>query len=155
MYKKMRTKVSLTTAMLLTFSYISFGSITLRSVEASPISDRVSEKIIGPWDVEQEIESDSNLPVEDREKVIEPRDEIATSAAINIAIKAVEEIKTDVNGDSYTNVGDLGIVAKYHGYSSDKDGWELVEGADVNGDGKINKEDLILVAKGILGNQYE
>lgn len=56
----------------------------------------------------------------------------------------------DVNDDDRVSVGDLALVAKAYGKSSDSPDWNQVKKYDINNDGTIDIEDLVGLARHIL-----
>ncbi|WP_162341821.1 cohesin domain-containing protein [Paenibacillus paridis] len=56
----------------------------------------------------------------------------------------------DVNDDDRVTVGDLALVAKAYGKSSNSPDWEQVKKYDINNDGTIDIEDLAALARLIL-----
>ena len=58
----------------------------------------------------------------------------------------------DVNDDDRVSVGDLALVAKAYGLTSDSPNWDEVKRYDINNDGIIDIEDLVAVARLILKN---
>src|SRR5690606_33564227 len=58
----------------------------------------------------------------------------------------------DVIDDDRVSVGDLALVAKAYGKSSDSPDWEQVKKYDINNDGTIDIEDLVALARLILTN---
>lgn len=58
----------------------------------------------------------------------------------------------DVNDDDRVSVGDLALVAKAYGKSSDSPDWDQVKKYDINNDGTIDIEDLVALARLILTN---
>jgi len=59
-------------------------------------------------------------------------------------------IPGDVNDDSRVSVGDLALVAKHYGMTSDHPDWDQVKHYDINNDGVIDIEDLVALARLIL-----
>jgi polygalacturonase len=59
-------------------------------------------------------------------------------------------IPGDFNGDEKISVGDLAIVAKYYGKTSEDPDWNQYKSADLNNDGVIDIADLVIVARKIL-----
>jgi hypothetical protein len=58
----------------------------------------------------------------------------------------------DFNDDNRVSVGDLALVAKAYGMTSDSPNWNEVKRYDINNDGIIDIEDLAAVARLILKN---
>jgi hypothetical protein len=58
----------------------------------------------------------------------------------------------DFNGDEKISIGDLAIVAKYYGKTSDDPDWNQFKSADLNNDGIIDIADLVIIAVRILEN---
>ncbi|WP_281364301.1 cohesin domain-containing protein [Paenibacillus planticolens] len=56
----------------------------------------------------------------------------------------------DLNGDGKISIGDLAIMARYYGKTSDDPNWQQYKAADLNGDGKIDIVDLAILARKIL-----
>ncbi|CAM4221816.1 pimeloyl-ACP methyl ester carboxylesterase [Paenibacillus endophyticus] len=56
----------------------------------------------------------------------------------------------DINDDDRVSVGDLALVAKAYGKSSDSPDWNQVKKYDINADGTIDIEDLSALARLIL-----
>lgn len=56
----------------------------------------------------------------------------------------------DVNDDDRVSVGDLALVAKAYGKSTDSPDWDQVKKYDINNDGTIDIEDLAALARLIL-----
>lgn len=68
----------------------------------------------------------------------------------NTSIKAKATVivtyKTmDLNGDTYVDVGDIGIAASQFGATSKSSNWASAKAADINGDDAVNMEDLKLM----------
>jgi pimeloyl-ACP methyl ester carboxylesterase len=59
-------------------------------------------------------------------------------------------IPGDNNGDGKVSVGDLALIAKAYGKSSDSPDWNQVKKYDINNDGTIDIEDLSALARLIL-----
>jgi hypothetical protein len=64
----------------------------------------------------------------------------------------IVSIPGDFNGDEKISVGDLAIVAKYYGKTSDDPDWNQFKSADLNNDGIIDIADLVIIAVRILEN---
>jgi len=56
----------------------------------------------------------------------------------------------DVNRDGTVNVGDMGTISRFYGYTSDNPNWEKAQKADVDKNGIIGIQDLVAVAAKIL-----
>ncbi|CAM4513959.1 putative peptidase/Ca2+-binding EF-hand superfamily protein [Paenibacillus endophyticus] len=66
-------------------------------------------------------------------------------------VKIEKPITTgDFNDDSRVSVGDLALLAKAYGKSSDSPDWDLVKQYDLNKDGTVDIEDLVKLARLIL-----
>jgi hypothetical protein len=72
-------------------------------------------------------------------------------AAVSKTVNVVTAITGDVNGDGVVSIADLGIAAKYYGYSSGDSSWEAAKKADIDYNNKIEMADLVFIAKKILG----
>ncbi|MGO4547752.1 cohesin domain-containing protein [Paenibacillus sp. 2TAB23] len=59
-------------------------------------------------------------------------------------------IPGDFNDDNKVSVGDLALIAKAYGQSSDSPNWNQVKQYDINKDGTIDIEDLVALARLIL-----
>lgn len=67
----------------------------------------------------------------------------------SIIVKALE----DLNGDGIVSIGDLALVARNYGKTSDDPNWSTIKIADLTNDGKIDIADLAKVAKKLLDRQ--
>lgn len=70
------------------------------------------------------------------------------SAALE-AFKAavITKVIGDNNNDNQVSIGDLAVMAKGYGMTSQSPGWDAVKGSDLNRDGKIDIEDLAALAR--------
>ncbi|WP_223285068.1 cohesin domain-containing protein [Paenibacillus sp. PL91] len=71
---------------------------------------------------------------------------------LNTALQAfkaavITKIIGDNNNDDRISIGDLAILAKSYGKTSQSPDWEAVKGRDLNQDGKIDIEDLAALAR--------
>lgn len=66
------------------------------------------------------------------------------------ALKVFQDSYVRIGEDIKVTIGDLAIVAKNYGKTSDDPDWDLFKIADVNNDGKIDLMDLVIVARKIL-----
>ena len=62
----------------------------------------------------------------------------------------ITSIPGDINDDGKVSIGDLALVAKAYGKTSEDEDWDQVKQFDVNGDGMIGIEDLAIIARLIL-----
>ena len=56
----------------------------------------------------------------------------------------------DFNNDGQVSIGDLAVLVKYYGMTSDDPNWEQAKMNDLNTDGAIDILDLAMLAKMIL-----
>ncbi|MDQ8737714.1 cohesin domain-containing protein [Paenibacillus sp. LHD-38] len=71
---------------------------------------------------------------------------------LNAALEAfkaavITKVIGDNNNDDRVSIGDLAVMAKAYGMTSQKPGWDAVKGSDLNHDGKIDIEDLAALAR--------
>jgi polygalacturonase len=74
----------------------------------------------------------------------------AEGASFTIQIQNNTGIPGDFNGDEMVSIGDLAIVAKYYGKTSEDPDWNQYKSADLNNDGVIDIADLVILARKIL-----
>jgi|GEM_PF-2178296 len=77
------------------------------------------------------------------------------AAALNNALRAFEALKVvsrpgDINYDNRFTIGDLALIAKFYGKTSEDPDWQSIKVTDVVADGIIDLQDLVFVARLIL-----
>jgi hypothetical protein len=78
--------------------------------------------------------------------------------ALDAALQAFKDLVItsiigDINNDQRVSIGDLAILAKSYGKTSQSPDWETIKGRDLNHDGKIDIEDLAAMARLIFNEQ--